>query len=133
MALTEEEKVQIRRHLGFLNVAEAFTFVLGTPAGVETQFIVEGATKRLLVSAEPMVRRFLCELEQLEDARQQAALDATVAKVGSIETQDPQVVLKAIDDQLAHKRGDLANAFGIYQNPFDKRARGGINVRVQHG
>lgn len=133
MALTEEEKVQIRRHLGFLNVVEAFTFVLGTPAGVETQFIVEGATKRLLVSAEPSVRACLCELAELEKAKQQIALDAGAGKVGSIELRDPNEAMKAIDNQLAYKRGELSNYFGVYVNPFDKRARGGINVRVHHG
>lgn len=132
MALSEDEKVQVRRHLGFLNVAEAFTFVLGTPAGVETQFIVEGATRRLLVSAEPMVRQFLCELSDLEKARQAAVIDGQTSKIGNIELRNLKELLSAIDDQLHHKRGELANAFGVYVNPFDKRAKGGINVSVRH-
>lgn len=130
MALTEEEKVQVRRHLGFLNVGQAFTFVLGTPAGVETQFIVEGAAQRLLVSAEPMVRGFLCELEELERARQRAVIDGQASAIGSIQLRGLQELLGAIDSQLAHKRGELANAFGVYQNPFDKRSQGGLNVRI---
>lgn len=130
MALTEEEKVQVRRHLGFLNVGEAFTFVLGTPAGVETQFILEGAVRRILVSAEPMVRGFLCELAELEKAKHEVALNAVTGKIGNIELRDPKAALAALDNQIAYKRGDLANAFGIYVNPFDKRGGGGINVRV---
>ncbi len=131
MALTSQEQVQIRKHLGFLNVAEAFTFVLGTPAGVETQFIIEGATKRLLVDAEPAVRKCLCELDQLEDAKQQTALDASVSKVGSIEQRDATTAMSAIDMQLNYKRGELANYFGVYRNSFDKRQRNGLNISVR--
>lgn len=131
MALTELEKVQVRKHLGYLNVAEAFTFVLGTPAGVETQFIVEGAVRRILVEAEPSLRKCLCELEQLEDAKQQIALDAGVSKVGNIEQRNTKEALAAVDMQLDNKRGELANYFGIYRNPFDKRRSGGISVSVR--
>lgn len=131
MALSEDEKVKIRHHLGFLGVAEVFTFVLGTPAAVETQFIIEGAMHRLLISTEPLVREILCRLDQLDQARQNVAIGGEVESVGNIRMRGMEA-MRMIDNQLREQRGALANAFGCYVNPFDKRG-GGINVPVAGG
>jgi hypothetical protein len=133
--LTDEEKVKVRHHLGFLNVQEAYTFVLGTPAGVETQFIVEGAMNRLLPAALPLVRNLLCKCDETECQRFESQPNLAAAKVGNIE-------LRGKDEQDAlvrnydYWRQALANAFGVYTNPFDKRvdqqnAGSPINVRVE--
>lgn len=131
--LTAQDKVKIRHHLGFLNVQEAQTFVLGTPAGVETQFAIEGAMNRLLPEAVPHVRELIercneteCQRFQSQDAR------VEVKQVGDIQIAGKDGVDTNVRD-YNYWRQALANAFGIYANPFDKRddlTGGGPNVPV---
>jgi hypothetical protein len=131
VAFTAEEKVQIRRHLGYMNVQEAYTFVLGVPAGVETQFLIEGAMNRVLPQAEPECRRHLEILAKLE-GQMIEDLDTLVADaVGDIKIRPTE--MKELRREYQYWREGLANLLGIYPNPFDKRFFGaGLNVRVQH-
>lgn len=131
MPLTEDEKVKIRHHLGFLNVAEAMTFILGTPAAVETQFLVEGAMNRVLESALVQVRRHVQILDTIEQQKIDDLELLAVTKVGEIEIrQDEQ---EALDRQYERWQASLANLLGIYPNPWDKRNGSGFNVPVMHG
>ena len=128
--LTEDEKVKIRHHLGFLNVAEAYTFVLGTPAGVETQFIIEGAMNRIKVSALWLVRKCIQVLDSIEQQKIDDLELLAVTKVGEIEIrQDEQ---SALDEQYHLWQGKLSDALGVYPNPWSKTNQGGINVPVNH-
>jgi|TARA_Y100000034_G_scaffold121294_1_gene165329 hypothetical protein len=135
MPFTDEEKVRIRHHLGYLNVQRAQTFVLGVPAGVQTQFIIEGAMDRVLIEAEPEARRLIAVLDTLES---QLICDLellAVDKVGEIIIRKTE--MKELWKQYQKWQGALSNIMGIYPNPFDKRFEGigvgaGVNVRVQH-
>lgn len=131
MPLNEDEKVAVRHHLGYLNVAEAATFVLGTPAGVETQFIIEGAMNRVLESALPRIRNILIVLEQIEAQMIQDHELLAVESLGEIKVNTrEQEKLTARYDYWASA---LANLLGVYRNPFDKRLTSrGPNVGVQH-
>lgn len=128
MPLTEAEKVKVRHHLGYLNVAEAYTFVLGTPAGVETQFIVEGAMNRILESALSEIRRHIQILDSIEQQKIDDLELLAVNKVGEIDVRSDEQA--ALDQQYEHWQGSLANLLGVMVNPFDKRANSGINVSV---
>lgn len=131
MAFTAEEKVKIRHHLGYLNVQDAQTFVLGTPAAVETQFIIEGAMDRVLVAAESELRRHVAILDKIEEQlicdQELLAVDA----IGEIKVRATE--MKELRVEYQYWRQGLANLMGIYPNPFDKRyADSGINISVQH-
>lgn len=132
MPLTPQEKVLIRHHLGFLNVAEAYTFVLGTPAGVETQFVIEGAMNRILEDAMPLVRNLLSQCELIAASlTDEDMIDITlVNELGEIKTN--RMSFRERREMYDWRRQELANAFGVYANPFDKRAWGGVNVPVRH-
>lgn len=130
---TEEEKVRARHHLGFLNVDEAYTFVLGTPAGIETQFIIEGALNRIRPPAMPLFRELLAKCDATEAQRFDDQDSLVASRVGSIELRGREGQL-AQAMQYDYWRQGLANLMGIYVNPFDKRTdlnNGGVNVRVQ--
>lgn len=131
MPLTEEEKVQLRHHTGYLNVAEAQTFVLGVPAAVETQFIIEGAMNRVKESALPLVRKLLGYCETVEA---QKVCDLELAAVNRLDSIDiNQEEQSQLDRQYDYWVNSLCNAIGCARNPFDARkfnASGGINVRV---
>lgn len=132
MSLTAEEKVKIRHHLGYLNVAYAYTFVLGIPAAVQTQFTVEGAMNKLLADAEPEMRRQLAILDRIEELDLEGLEDVEVSQIGEI-TIDPKFYEKRWK-QYERWRRSLANLFGIAPNPFDQRLVAlGISVPVNHG
>jgi len=127
--LTEQEKVRIRHHTGYLNVAEAYTFVLGTPSSVETQFIIEGAMTRVLESALPLLRDIVRRLDCIEDQMAEASELLDVSSMGEI-TIDPKLRQKRIAE-YDYQCSALCNLLGVQRNPFDKRRMdAGINIRV---
>lgn len=133
--IPEEDKARARHHLGYLGVEQSQTFVLGIPAGVQTQFMIEGALNRLLPHSMP---RFLKLLEQLECLECKYG-DAELSDVDQIaEIKINRKRLKEIATQYCNFRTGLANLLGIVPNPFDERnivslGDGGMNVSVQHG
>lgn len=130
MSFTPEEKVKIRHHLGYLNVTNAATFVLGIPQAVETQFIIERAFDLVLPEALTEARRHISICDSIES---QMICDhdlLAVKKVGEIETREDEH--DKLRREYDHWRNALANVLGIYPNPFDKRFTGGANVRVSH-
>jgi len=130
MPLSEEERVRCRAHCGYLNVADAYTFVLGSPASVETQFIIEGAMDRVKESALPECRRLLGILDNIEDQMVGDHELLAVTAIGeiSINTKEQAALTQRYDYWV----GALVNLLGIERNPFDKRVSArGINARVQ--
>jgi hypothetical protein len=130
MPLTPAERISVRHHMGYLNVGEAYTFVLGSPASVETTFVIEGAMDRVLEDALPLVRRILASLDSVECQMLENSENQAVEGVGDIRINArAQAQFRSTYDYWV---AALANVFGVPRNPFDKRlsAVSGINVRV---
>lgn len=132
--ITEEEKVRARMHTGYLNVAQQSTFSLGIPAGVQTQFTIEGAFQRILPQAEKLFRRHLDILDtQLELILEQAP-NVQITSIDTI-TINPKA-FKQMTEQYWWWVNSLCNLMGITANPFDQRKQqwsgsgGNINVAV---
>lgn len=130
--LTDEQKVRVRHHCGFLNVQEAQTFVLGTPAAVETQFIIEGAMNRILDAAIPQLLRHLSILDGIEE---QMVCDQELMAVNSlgdigVNQREQEQLIRSYNRWVS----SMCNIMGIERNPFDKRLVGignsSGNVRV---
>lgn len=122
MPLSEAEKVKIRDHLSYLNTSELSTFVLGLPAGVETQFLIERAMDPFIKeSALPLIRQILCELDDVDAQRSAVRKSITTAAIGGIQLRDPKQALDALDQEFVRLVGRLANAFGVPTMPFDHR------------
>ncbi len=131
MPLTEQEMVSVRHHAGYLNVAEAQTFVLGVPAAVETQFIIEGAMRRVKEAALPLLRQHLGILDKIQEQKVCDLELLAVNRLDSIEIN--QAEQRGLDGQYDFWVNSMCNILGIARNPFDARkfnAPGGINVRV---
>ncbi len=129
--LTDEEKVRIRHHLGFLNVAPVATFVLGSPAAIDAQFIIESAMEKVLVAALPLVRRLLGFLDATENQRFEDQENLAVDRIGSIELREDEQ--DALAKNYQYWQGRLVNALGIVVNPYSKvpgDGGGGINSPV---
>jgi len=131
--LTEEEKSKCRYHLGYLDVQAASSFSLGTPAMVQTQFMIEGAMNNLNMVAYPKFVQLLCRLDQVE-AEVYCTLDLVqVNKVDSVEVNRNQMKELAARYKLAQQA--LAQMLGIVPQPFEQRSwltGEDINVRVNH-
>lgn len=134
--LTDDEKADIRRHMGYGGVQQASTFDLGVPAPVQTAFLIEGAMQRLLPESEPKLRAYLANLNGIEQQWLDDQQDYAASKVGSIE-----VNLKEFEDlikQYKFWQGNVANLLQVQPNPFDMRpglgqgyaGGGGMNVPV---
>jgi hypothetical protein len=131
--LTEQEKVRARHHLGYLNVQQSQTFVLGIPAGVQTQFIIEGAFNRVLPQAEPLFRDLLDTLDVVEQQILDNTPNLAVSSIDEIHVRPDE--FNRILDRYEWFRRELANLMGILPNPFDQRFQGwgagsSINVGV---
>ncbi len=117
--LNDLEKVKVRYHLGYLNVQESSTFVLGVPAAVPTLFMIEGAMNRLIPAAIPMVQMWIancdaviCELFGRMNLANYEALE------------EVKVNPKRVQELGKHYRfavQSLAAIFGCPPNPFDPR------------
>lgn len=128
-SLTDAQKVLVRHHLGYLNVSAVQTFVLGTPASLETQFMIEGAMDKILPGAIPLLDRILTNLEIIEQQSVDDLELLAVNRVGDIEVSDKEHsrLLKQYDRWV----GALCNLLGIQRNVFDKRGQGSsLNARV---
>ena len=133
MAFSDQEKVRIRHHMGYLGVAQVQTFSLGVPSAVETQFLIEGAMNRVLPASEIEARRIVGVLDTIE-AQMVGDLELlAVEKIGDI-TVDGKEQGK-LKQQYRHWQAALGNMLGVPPNPYDQRflgGGGGVNARVAH-
>jgi len=117
--IAEQDKVRARHHLGYLNVEAAQTFVLGIPAPVQTQFMIEGAMNRILPQALP---KFLELLERLYciECELFGGIDlASITSISDIVVRPERRKELAGYYQVA--RQGLANLLGTIPNPNDQR------------
>lgn len=131
--LTDEEKARIRHHLGYMNVSEAATFALGTPAAIETAFIIETAMNKVLDSALPLLRTYLCRCDETECQRFGSQKNARAQQVGDI-TPGGAAEQELLTKNYEYWRESLAGLLGVPPNPFDKRravSPSGLNVPVR--
>ncbi len=126
--LTDDEKVRARHHMGYLSVQAASTFQLGIPAGVQTQFMIEGAWEKILPAAENKVRVLLCRLDEIEEEIYGGIDLASVNAVGSIQVNPDR--FRELGKYYRFARDSLANLLGVPPNPFALRdlAVGGSKV-----
>ncbi len=135
MPFTEGEKMRIRLHAGYLNVQEVATFVLGVPANIQTQYLIEPAMDKVLPEAEDRVRQYLGWLDQLEFQVFDDADTLVASKVGSIDLRPDE--FENLTKRYLWFVDTLCNILGVMRNPFDKRFNDpsggvGINVPVMH-
>lgn len=135
--LTDDEKMRARMHMGYLNVVDAQTFVFGMPAGVQTQFLIEGAMNRLKPEAEPLVRDHLDALDALNCQFLKNASLLAFTSLDEVSTRDDE--FGKLVQRYKWFRASLANLLGCQPNPYDMRfvgahaAKGGAcNVPVHH-
>jgi hypothetical protein len=139
VALSEQEKADVRRHMGYGGVQQASTFDLGVPAGVQTAFLIEPAMQRLLPESEPVLRQYLTALNGVEQQILDDQPDYAAEKVGSITVNLRE--FQMLVEQYKYWQGNLGNLLQVPANPFDmrpnlgegwSRSGGGMNAPVHH-
>jgi hypothetical protein len=137
VAISEEDKVRCRHHMGYGNFGSASTFVLGIPAAVQTAFVIEGAFSKILPQAEPLFRKFLDHLDCIEEQIVEDTENVAVNRVDEIELRPDE--LRQLSLRYQYWQGAIGNLMGITPNPWDARlwlglgyngGGGGINVSV---
>lgn len=127
--LSAETRVRIRQHLGYINVQEAYTFVLGVPSPVRAQFTIEGAMEKLIEAAYPRMMKTLDILDELECSMGTDLDLLDVSSIGNVNVS--QSKLDDLKKRYRYFQGSLANFFGVAPYPYDQRNIGGsINVPV---
>jgi hypothetical protein len=135
MALTPEERVSIKHHLGYPNAQMIETFVLGVPAAMESLFMLEGAMNAVAPAAEERVRQSLERLESVDRQIHDNQDALVLSKADEVEFRENE--LELLQRRYTRWQGELCNLLGVPgPNPFDARfsaASGqGINVSVSH-
>lgn len=125
---TEQEKVKIRTHLGYPNVAQQAGFAIGTPAALEVNFLIESAMNKVLPEAMTDARAsigkcdaVLAQIEENQDLLAVSAVDEITVRPDEFER---------LLDRYDFWRGTLANFLGVYCMPFDKRFYGRSKVNA---
>lgn len=135
MALTDDERVGIKDHLGYPNPQAIETFVLGVPALMESLFVLEGAMNAVSPGSEERIRKTLKRLDKIDDQIEENADALLLTKADEVEFREDE--FEKLHQRYAYWQGKLCNLLGVPgPNPFDARwvgPAGGINVTVQHG
>ena len=128
--LNDEVKNRCRLHMGNVMVQSSQTFVMGVPAGIQTQFVLEGSFDRLLPSAIPFLLRVLDNLDRILGRIMEVSENDEALEIGDIKL-DPKAFQKLLRN-YKFWQGTLANILGVPPNPYDQReSGGGINVPVR--
>lgn len=134
--LTDEEKSQIRTHMGYPGIRAASSFIVGFPATIETAYLIEGAMNEVRQGDLPRLRQILCVLNELECLDVSDVSVHVASRVGETEINHGEHRL--IDARYDLWLSKLENLLCVPRNPFDKRWGGGggpesINRRVLTG
>lgn len=123
MALTPEEKVRVRYHLGYLNVQPAASLSFGIPKPQQTMFLVEQSMDLLIAGAEDIVRRLIGILDSIECKLLEAAEYLVAESIGDLKLREkaPQ----ALEQEYGRWAKRLADTLGVPLYPFSARFSGG--------
>lgn len=119
MALSSDEKVRIRQHLGFPQVHTMVTVALGIPAGGHPTFILEDTMDKLRPESEAVVREILAECDRIECQLKEARSRLAVSSVGGVDLRGPEEIT-ALWDLYQLWTDKLVDVFGVNKQPFSK-------------
>ena len=83
--LTDEEKVSIRHHLGYLQTSPVVTIFMGFPAATQTSFLVETAMDYIPAAAVGLIRDEIADLDRCEREMREARFRLSAKSVDQID------------------------------------------------
>jgi len=132
MSLTNEERVKVRKALGYVQTKLAVTFSLGIVTNVAYQQLAERAMDQLIPEAEDYIRQLLTRFDEIETLIAEDTDTLVATAIGNITLNQDQ--LKKLWERYKYWRGVLSNALGVPPAPDDQREQAmSLNVAVIHG
>lgn len=120
MALTSEEKVRVRHHLGYPVLGMQPLLQLGVPAGGQPHHLLEMSLDRILPEAEPLVRTALercdCVEKQMDAARDRLKVES----VEGVRLRGPEE-LGALETEYSRAVDKLCDLLATVPNPFSRQ------------
>lgn len=128
-SLNETERSLVRRFLGFQNWRDlALMWSIPFPTHIEPNWYINDAIDRLTDEGNELVRRDLCELQDIESQMSCARKRLAASKVGDI-TLNPDE-LETLRGEYEHWKNQLADDFGTCLNPLRRNTGGTRNGTV---
>lgn len=119
--LTPEQRMQVKRHLGYPLITAAETLRSGMlPSGPDDlTFAMEKAMDNLIPEAEAVVREYLKQLACIEGIQAEQRQDLGVLGVGTVQLAGSQG-MSAVDDEYRKWAKKLSDAIGV---PFYRHSK----------
>lgn len=129
--LTDYEKMQVAKHLGYTSNTLQAGIGLGYPAVIQVMYPVLGALNHLNPIMEGDVRQVVDVLDNIWRLQAKLLTD----EIMSVEKADEVTIRKdypqVLQNEYRRWQGRLADVCAIEVNPMSQ-AQGSLNVRVSH-
>lgn len=128
---TQEEQGRVLFHLGYQAQTVASFLSMGTLALTETQFVAVNALQHIPASRVGIIRDLIVKLDEIHE-RIFGAIDYLYAE-NLAELKPNLNITNALEGEYTRWAQRLADALGVYTNPFSDRFNAGkqpMNRRV---
>lgn len=126
---TQEEQGRVLYHLGYQQQTVASFLSLGTLALTETQFVAVNALQHIPASRVAIIRDLIAKLDDIHN-RIFGAIDYLYAE--SLAELKPNLdITNALEGEYTRWAKRLADALGVYVNPYSDRFNGGRRPMVR--
>lgn len=129
-ALSESEKAQTRRHLGFPGTSAVSVYAMGMVIPMQGTFLLESAMDHLTEHSAQRVRQLLSVLDGLEQKLLKAVCYLTVESIGQIKMRpaDPgKTPTDLIQKEYVRWALKLSDELGVPYYPYASAFNGGAN------
>lgn len=126
--LSDADKMRCRVHLGYMTVVVASSYAFGLPQLTETQFLLEDAMTRVMVGAEPIVVRYLDQLDKCQNKLFCSVDELFARAIDGLEPNLDQPDM--LEKEYCRVAARLADLFGVMPYPYSKRFRNVIGARA---
>jgi hypothetical protein len=123
MPLTDQDKMQIRRHLGYPLVASQAAVAFGVPRPLSTSFILEQNMNQLMEIAVGAVRSYIAQLNCIEEKLVGAQNYLVAEKLEDLTLRDNHPQL--LEEEFNRWAKRLADALGVPLYPYSERFKAG--------
>lgn len=116
MALSQEERMRVRGHLGYPQVSSLTLLSIGVPIAGQPHFVLERQMDHVLPEAEKKLREILCECDSIESQLRQSRERLSVAATGETKFRGSEE-LADLQDLYERWTDRLADFFAAVKNP----------------
>ncbi len=136
MPLSDQEKMLVRKHLGYPTISQAVVPQQGGyPIATAVYFVLEGAMDHLLAGSIGLVQTKIAQLENIENALDSAIQRLAASRLGDLVLRtgrsgesEPDLLRK----ERANRRKELADLLGVQLYPGALQNMGSTNSILRY-